>query len=109
MERGTDWELEALRERWDAMERDRELADRLVYGMALLGTGVLLLLLSVPARVCDHGDGVAGTICTAVEKPAVAEAILVILGVATLVGGSWLCWRVLGGQPRDRLAALGLS
>ena len=107
MERGTDREREALRERWAAMERDRELADRLVYGMALLGTGVLLLVLSVPAEACVHGDGVAGAVCTEVSGPAGVEAALVVLGVASLTGGSWLCWRAIGGRGDRRLAAFG--
>ena len=109
MEGGTDREREALRERWAAMERERALADRLVYGMALLGTGILLLLLSVPARICDRGDGVAGTICTAVEGQAVVEATVVVLGVATVVVGSWLCWRAVVGRDGIRVAALGLG
>ncbi len=109
MERGTDGEREALRERWTAMERERELADRLVYGVALVGIGVLFLVLSVPAVACVHGDGVAGTVCTAVSGPAGVEAALVILGVASLTGGSWLCWRAVGGRDRLRVAAFGFG
>ena len=107
MERGTDREREALRERWAAMERDRELADRLVYGMALLGTGVLLLVLSVPSEACIHGDGVAGAVCTGVSGPAGVEAALVVLGAASLTGGSWLCWRAIGGRDDLRPVAFG--
>ena len=60
MELGTDWEREALQERWDALERQQRLTDRLVYGASLFGLGTLLLLLMVPNEVCDHGGGCPG-------------------------------------------------
>jgi hypothetical protein len=109
MEHGTDEEAEALRERWAAMERERALTDRLVYGAALSGVGVLLLLLSVPTVACVHGGGVAGAACTTVETPAVVDAALVVVGVVALVGGTWLCWGVLGERRRLRLAELPLQ
>jgi len=108
MERGTDREREAVRERWVELERQRARADRFVYGAALLGAGVLLLLLSVPGEACVHGGGVAGAACTAVEAPAVLEAVLVALGVAAVVGGVRLCRGALGDRGRQRLATLGL-
>ena len=107
MARGTDSEYEALRERWAAMERERAMTDRFVYGLALLGVGGLLLLLSVPAEACVHGGGVAGAVCTAVSSPAVVEAGLVVVGVASLLGGSWLCWRALAGRSRLGRLAVG--
>jgi hypothetical protein len=108
VERGTDRELEAVRERWAAMERERALADRLVYGAALLGAGALLLVLSVPAEACVHGGGVAGAVCTAIEGPAAVERALVVAGAAALVAGSWLCWGVVGRRGRQRPVMLGL-
>jgi hypothetical protein len=105
MERGTDRETEALRERWAELDRERALADRLVYGAALVGVGVLLLLLSLPGEACIHGGGVAGSACSAVEAPPAVEAVLVVLGAVSLIAGAWLCWSVVG-EIRGRTVVL---
>jgi hypothetical protein len=105
MERGTDREFEVFHERWAELDRERALADRLVYGAALVGVGGLLLLLSLPGEACVHGGGVAGTACSAVERPPAVAAVLAVLGAASLVAGTWFCWSVVG-EIRDRTVVL---
>jgi len=105
MEHGTDEERAAVRERWAAMERQRALTDRLVYGAALLGVGALLLVLQVPTRACVHGGSVAGAACTAVESPTPVETALAVLGAVALAVGAWLCWSAVEGTRRRLLGA----
>ncbi|PSQ09553.1 hypothetical protein BRC93_12515 [Halobacteriales archaeon QS_5_70_15] len=75
VERVTDREREAVRERWAELERRRAVADRLVAGIVLLGVGTLLVLPSVPGEACVHGGGVAGAACTAVGGPVIVGRI----------------------------------
>ena len=52
MERGTERERTAVRERWTAMERRRARASRLLAGLVLVGTGAILVLLAVARETC---------------------------------------------------------
>lgn len=69
MERGTEWERQAVHERWAAMEQHHALVTRLLGGFSLLGGGVILLLLAVARGACMTTAG-GGTIeCTPTSQP----------------------------------------
>lgn len=93
MERGTDWERQAVRERWAAMERREALVTRLLGGLSLIAGSVILLLLAVSRGVCFTFAG-GGTIrCSPTTQPPVA-LVFGLLGVLALSGGVWACWIV---------------
>jgi len=93
MERGTDREREAVRQRWAAMERREQAATRLIEGTVLTLTGVVLLLLAAVPRACA-GDGGFTPECVAVVSPSAALA-LGLLGPLAVAAGLWRCWRAL--------------
>ncbi|PSQ47548.1 hypothetical protein BRD15_06985 [Halobacteriales archaeon SW_6_65_15] len=94
MEWGTDWEREAVRERWAAMERKRALLTRLLGGLILTGGGTILLLLGMAEDVCFTTAGGGVIECTQLTRPPVG-LLLVLLGAVALGGGLWRCWTVL--------------
>lgn len=63
MERGTDREREAVRERWAALEQNRRRADGLVAGLALCFAGAVLVLLASGTRICLAAQGLPGVPC----------------------------------------------
>ncbi|WP_158055436.1 hypothetical protein [Halorussus halophilus] len=93
MERGTEWERSAVRERWAAMERKQALATRLLGGLCLVGAGVVLLLLGVAREVCFVTARGGVIDCTPMTRPFVS-GLLVLLGVVVLSWGFWNCWPV---------------
>jgi len=93
MERGTDWEREAVREQWAAMERREQAATRLIEGTVLTLAGVVLLLVAAVPRACS-GDGGFTPECMAVVSPEAALA-LALLGPLALAAGLWRCWAAL--------------
>ena len=101
MERGADWEREALRREWAAIERRRALAGRLAAGVALVlgGLVVLLLGLALPAEACLHGDGIAGARCVVDDVGPLVRAGVVLAGAALAVVGAWLCREALVADP----------
>lgn len=89
MERGEDWEYEAVRARWTAIERRRRVTRRLVAAFFAGLVAVVLLLLAVPQEACMYGPGLPNT-C----NPATAGAVeggLVIAALGALAVGLWLC------------------
>lgn len=93
MERGTEREREAVRERWAELERQRRAADHLAGGAALVLAGLVLTLWSLPANAClEQGPWVQG--CTAIV-PAVTRLALLVGGPIAIVAGLWVCRRAL--------------
>lgn len=93
MERGADWEHEAVRERWAALERQRALTTRFLAGLWLGLLAVLLLLLATASEACVGDGGVPPTCVSIVAAP--IDVLLVPLGSLALAGGAWLCWSSL--------------
>lgn len=93
MERGTEWEYEAVRRRWADLERQHRLATRLGAGLTSVYLGALLLLLSMPAEACI-GDGGVPPRCFAVGT-ATADIWFVLTGGIALAGGVLLSWSAL--------------
>lgn len=95
MERGTDWERERARERWDELSRRRTVATRRLLAITLVGVGLLTLALALGGGVCfmTARGGLAD--CTTAIRPPFG-AVLGVLGVVSLVVGCWRYWRTLG-------------
>ena len=96
MERGTEGERRAVRERWAAMERKRASATRLLGGLTLVGVGLTLVVLAAANDVCfvTARGGITG--CEPMGRPALG-ILFAILGTLALVGGLWNCWSVFRG------------
>lgn len=93
MERGTEWEREAVRRRWTDLERTRRAATRLRAGLFLVFSGVTLLLVALATEACIHvGPWFHG--CTEVVSRTVAVG-LGLLVPAAVGSGLWLCWTAL--------------
>ena len=93
MERGTDWEREALVREWTRMERRHRQATRLLGGVGLLLLGALLLFVGTATSACVGDNGVV-PMCTSVVADPVATTLLVAGGAALAVG-TWRCGTVL--------------
>jgi hypothetical protein len=93
MERGTDWEREALVREWARMERQHRQATRLLGGIGLLLFGALCLFVGTATSACVGDNGVV-PMCTSVVADPVAAALLVAGGGA-LALGTWRCVTVL--------------
>lgn len=89
MERGTDWEHEALVQEWARMERQHRQATRLLGGVGLLLFGAICLFVGTATSACVGDNGVVPT-CTSVVADPVATALLAAAGVALAVG-TWRC------------------
>lgn len=85
MERGTDWEREALVREWARMERQHRQATRLLGGVGLLLFGAICLFVGTATSACVGDNGVVPT-CTSVVADPVATALLVAGGAALAVG-----------------------
>lgn len=99
MERGTEWERAAVRERWAELEERRGGADRrraarrLLAGAALLLWGLVFIVVSLPREACmDHRPWPQG--CVAIV-PVSTEALLLVGGPVAVVSGLLLCWRAV--------------
>jgi hypothetical protein len=91
MERGTDRERDAVRERWAELERRRRAATGLRGGAVLVLGGLALALWSLPSSACvEQGPLVHG--CTDV-LPLVTKAVLLVGGPVATAAGLWLCYR----------------
>jgi hypothetical protein len=91
MERGTDWERDAVRERWAELERRRREARRLLGGAVLVLGGLALTLWSLPSTACvDQGPVVHG--CTDV-LPLITRGVLLVGGPVATAVGLWRCYR----------------
>lgn len=93
MERGTSRERDAGRERWAELERRRRETSRMVRGLFLLLSGLLLLGLAMAKAVCFTTMGGGVIACTPVTQAPV-PAVVALLGLVSLVVGSWTCWTV---------------
>lgn len=90
MERGTEREREAVRERWAALERQQASATRLLGGLTLVSGGVAVLLLAAVTDVCDTAPEGAVVGCTSVVRSPIAVA-LALVGVAAFAAGARAC------------------
>lgn len=91
MERGTEWEREAVREQWAELERRRRNATRLLGGTTLLLIGLFAVLLALVPEACVETRPWPNG-CTAVV-PQVTGAVLFVGGVAAAASGLWVCWQ----------------
>lgn len=96
MERGTDWEREAVRDRWTAMERRRARATRLLSGLTLAAGGGVFLLVAAATEVCYARMG-GGIVDCAPVTPEPRALVFLLLGVVALAVGTWNCWAALRG------------
>ena len=94
MERGTDRERRAVRERWATLEQKRESVTRLLGGTTLAIAGVILLLLAVARDVCFTTMRGGTIACTPMTRAPAAVA-LSLLGVAALGAGLWIGWTAI--------------
>lgn len=97
MERGTEWEREAIRERWEAMERKQALTTRLLWGLTLAGGGFILLLLALSRDVCRYTIGGGKIRCTQVAQWP-HELIFGPVGGIGLAIGIWICLTVFKAE-----------
>lgn len=93
MERGEDWEYEAVRARWTVIERQRRVTRRLVVAFSLGLLALVCFLFAAASDACLYGRGVQHT-CEPVTTGPVF-ALLVGGGTAALAGGLWLCHSAL--------------
>jgi len=96
MERGTERERAAVRERWVRLERRRAAATRLLRGLTIAGTGALLLLVAAATEVCFATVGGGVVDCTSAGSPAVAAASVAV-GALAIGSGMWTCRNALRG------------
>lgn len=89
MERGEDWEYEAVRNRWTAIERQERVTKRLVAAFGLGLVAVVLFLIAMSSEACIHGLGTQNT-CQPVTSGPVFD-VLVIASVGAVGAGVWLC------------------
>lgn len=93
MEWGTDWEYEAVRDQWAAIERQRRGATRLLAGGSLGLFAVVLLLLAATSEACIGDGGIPPQCVTVATGP--IDIALTLTGVVALGSGLWLCWSAL--------------
>ena len=98
MERGEDWEYEAVRGRWTTLERQRRVTRRLVAAFSLGLFALVCLLFAVSTDACRYGWNVQNT-CEPVTSGPVF-ALFVVAGTAALGGGLWLCYAALDVHHR---------
>lgn len=96
MERGTDREREAVRNRWRSMEERRVATNRLLVGLLAASTGLVLTFLAAAREACGFTIGGAARDCSAVGTVP-TTALLGFLGVLALIYGAWTCWTVWHG------------
>ncbi len=95
MERGLEWEEEAVSERWTELERRERAARRLHTGVLLALCGLALALAGLPTEACvEQGAWPHG--CTAVV-PRATRTVLLAVGPAAAIAGLWRCWRAFDG------------
>lgn len=95
MERGADWEREAVRSRWEELAARQRAATRLLRGLGITGGGLVLLLVAPVSQTCVYRPGGWAYRC----EPAggyVPVALVVALGVLAVAVGLRACWRVIG-------------
>ncbi len=97
MERGTDWEREAVRSRWEEMARRERAATRLLRGMAIAGCGLVLLLVAPVSEACLYRPGGFPFQCQPVGGY-VSAVLLVALGGLAVSVGLRACWNVVRSE-----------
>lgn len=90
MERGTQWELVAVQERWTELEREHRLASRLAFSLLAFFVGLVLLLLSeaTGTEICLAAQRLPGTPCDGV-LPLAMKPVLQVAGTLAIVGSLW--------------------
>lgn len=92
MERGSEWEYEAVRRQWTTLEHQRRAANRLVAGTVLGLGGVVLFMLAAASHACIGDNGIVPR-CVAVT-PSPTNIGLGLVGMLALGSGLWLWWIV---------------
>lgn len=98
MERGTEREREAVRERWAAIERHRTATTRLLEGLVAVLGGMVLSLWALTPELCSFTVGGASTRCTPVYPQPTATA-LGLLGVLVVAFGVYRCLTAIRRRP----------
>lgn len=91
MERGTDWEREAVRARWAELAARERAATRLLRGLAVAGLGLVLLLGAPVTEACLYRPGGWAFRCEPVGG-FVPAVLLVALGAFAVAAGLCACW-----------------
>ncbi|WP_254547307.1 hypothetical protein [Halomarina pelagica] len=96
MERGTECEERAIRQRWQTLEHQRRQADRLALGIGLLLVGVVSTSLGLlaPLQACIVGGTRTLDCAPALVMPTIQLGFIVGGSVMGCVGVI-LCWRAL--------------
>lgn len=93
MERGTEWEYEAVRDKWAAMEHQQRMVERLLAGGSLGLFGIVLLMLAAATKTCIGDNGIVPRCAPVTTGP--IDLVFGLAGVITLVCGLSLCWSAL--------------
>lgn len=95
MERGTEWEQQALKREWDTMVRERKLATQFALGMTFLFGSLPLLVmgLAYPFEICSLPLYAGGKECMQTSMGAGTQVLLLSLGVTFPLLGAILCRR----------------
>lgn len=103
MERGANWERDAVRDRWAELERQRRATerrrqetDRLLLGLVGVFAGLVLLLLSMSPEMCSFTPGGAATRCRA-PLPTSKSILLGGAGLLLSIAGAGRCRSALTG------------
>lgn len=94
MERGSEWEIEAVRSQWAAFEERRRVTTRLLTGIATSSFGAVLLMLAAASEVCMPRAEGANLWCKPVTSHPIA-ALMSLLGLLGLSVGLWLAGTAL--------------
>lgn len=87
MERGTEWERQAVEDRWAAMEQKKSKATRQLWDMTIIGLGILLLVLGLSQEVCYNTIG-GGLIECVQRTPFPGPVTYWILGLVLIMDGA---------------------
>ncbi|EMA56599.1 hypothetical protein [Halococcus thailandensis] len=95
MERGTEYEEQAVREAWAARERRKRRTNALLLGTTLVFTGLMItaFALVVPFELCVHGDGIDGVRCTTQSLSSPIIYVVLVTGSIMMLRGGQIIWQ----------------
>ncbi|MFC7133643.1 MULTISPECIES: hypothetical protein [Salinibaculum] len=94
MERGTQWERDAVRDRWEEFERQHRAVNRLLVGCIGFLGGAVVLFLAWSSGVCSFTPGGAPVQCRPVSGH-VTTLALTAVGLGMSAVGGLVTWRAL--------------